>query len=492
MTVVEKPAAELPGSASGARARLCPRCRATWPEGTTLCAVEGTTLIANHAGLELDGRYHIDRFLGVGGMEATVWRAIHTATGREVAVKLMPMHGRPEEQRFDRGARISSRLNHPHITTVHDFGHTGSGLAYLVMELLEGQSLAQLLKRGKPDLRTALHIADQLLRALEHAHKHGVVHRDLKPSNLFLTTKNDDPCFLKVLDFGIAKQIDSFEDDDGGDGITRDHQVCGTPEYISPEQVRSQPTDARSDLYSLGVVLYRLFTGQLPFGSKEWAMAYFAHVHEPVPPFPPDAHVPAAIEQVVRRALEKRPEDRFADAAEMRMALRGAVHAAAPELGMTMTGMFTSTGSFSPSIVGGVRPGAVRGQVAKVIAGVAVFALFFALGAWLITGPAAPAPAAPVAAAAPEVTPPPAPAAVEVPPPPPVVAPAAPPAAAPPKPEPVKAAAPPEAEARASADGQGAAHPARAQTRGGRPPACRRADPQRAPPAGRAHAAPAG
>jgi hypothetical protein len=375
---------------------------------------------------------------------SAVWRPLFGARSTTTPAErsrssCAPPADRPEEQRFERGARISSQLNHPHITTVHDFGHTGTGFTYLVMELLEGQSLAHLLKRGRPDLRTALHIADQVLRALEHAHAAGVVHRDLKPSNLFLTAKNDDPNFVKILDFGIAKHVAAAEVGEDGDGITREHQVCGTPEYISPEQIRANPVDARADLYSFGVVMYRMLTGQLPFKSRDWTEAWFAHLNEAVPPFPVESGVPAAIEQVVRRALEKRPDDRFADALEMRTALRAAAKSAAPELGISLTGMYTNSSSMTPfhaPSTGEVPPVVPRRRT--VVAVAVVVLIGAAVGAWvgLDAAPTPPAPVAATAAPPMAVAPTPAPAVSAVPAPPrPQPAPPTPPKPAP-KPEP--------------------------------------------------------
>jgi serine/threonine protein kinase len=349
MAIAELPPQPAPPPRGMNNAQLCPRCRAPAAASASCCPVDGSPLVINHMGREIDRRYRVEGFLGVGGMEATVWRATQLATGRDVAVKLCPSNDRTDDQRFERGARISSQLNHPNITTVHDFGRTADGFAFLVMELLEGASMQVLLKRGKPTLRTACHIADQVLRALDHAHAAGTVHRDLKPGNLYLTRKDDDTNFVKILDFGIAKQIRDRPVWDENDAITREQEVCGTPEYISPEQIRGGRVDARADLYSFGVVLYRLFTGNLPFRSRDWTDAWFSHLNEPVPPMPADAGVPPALEAVVHKAMAKRAEDRFADAREMRQALRDAVHLYAHEPSWGLAGLFPSPSIAAPA-----------------------------------------------------------------------------------------------------------------------------------------------
>ncbi|MCA9544154.1 MAG: serine/threonine protein kinase, partial [Myxococcales bacterium] len=249
-------------------ALLCPRCRTRFEPTLELCPHDGKALVPDLTGTELGGRYTLNELLGVGGMDSSVWLAMQAPVERPVAVKLLPPTTQQAAERFARGARIASKLNHPHITVVHDYGRTEDGHLFLVMELLEGHTLQSIVKRGPLPFERVLHITDQILKALDHAHRRHVVHRDIKPGNLFLTQRNDDPDFVKVLDFGIARFVDdpdsSFDGQDPQDEITTARQICGTPQYMAPEQVTGGPVDQRSDLYALGVVVYRMLTGRLP------------------------------------------------------------------------------------------------------------------------------------------------------------------------------------------------------------------------------------
>ncbi|MFO0744953.1 MAG: protein kinase [Myxococcota bacterium] len=371
----------------------CPRCRADYAEPRERCDADGWRLVENLTGRIIGGRYHIDKLIGVGGMKSAVWRAMQQPTGRPVAIKVLPATSVEEAQRFERGARIASNLNHPHITTVHDYGTTHDGAFYLVMELLEGQTLQNLLKHSSASLIDTLVIVDQILRALEHAHANQVVHRDLKPANLFLTRKNDDIYFTKILDFGLAKlatgdaDADSDADEDARpvkpepldlhNDVTQAQRICGTPEYMAPEQILGAPLDRRTDLYALGVILYRMLSGQLPFRARVRHELYQQHLAQAPPPFTPAQNVPEPVARVVMKALAKRPADRFADAAEMRVALREANRAIAGELGHAYTGLFPTDASAvkptTPSALAEVAPRSRRG-------------LWIALGAVVVAG----------------------------------------------------------------------------------------------------------
>lgn len=360
----------------------CPRCHADYKQPRDRCEADGWKLVENLAGRTIGERYFIEKLIGVGGMRSTIWRALQRPTDRPVAVKVLPAANPEEAQRFERGARIASNLNHPHITTVHDYGTTSDGMFYLVMELLEGYTLQHMLRQQNIGLLDTLVMVDQILRALEHAHALNVVHRDLKPSNLFVTRKNDDIYFVKILDFGLAKlattgtESNSDEDDavdpmeprsnpentpmsiasgivDLND-ITQAQRICGTPEYMAPEQILGAPLDRRTDLYALGVILYRMIAGQLPFTSRIRHELYQQHLSAPVPPFAPSLNVPEPLARVIMKALSKRPAERFADASEMRVALRAANRAIAAELGQSMAGLF-------PTDASGTKP---RGGVA--------------------------------------------------------------------------------------------------------------------------------
>jgi serine/threonine-protein kinase len=306
---------------------LCPKCRSRFDDHPGRCPHDGKHVVADLTGRVVGGRYTLKELLGIGGMDSSVWLAIQTNIDRQVAIKLLPESSKESSERFARGARIASKLNHPNITVVHDYGSTEDGHLFLVMERLEGHTLQTVVKRGPLPLDRAVHIADQILRALDHAHKRQIVHRDIKPANIYLSPRNEDTDYVKVLDFGIARFID---DPDGisvdhDDEITTARQVCGTPQYMAPEQVASGPVDQRTDLYALGVVFYRLITGRLPFLEKDHTALFMHHLHSTPPSFDevrPDLGCPPELEDVVMRALAKHPDERYASAAEMRRALK--------------------------------------------------------------------------------------------------------------------------------------------------------------------------
>ncbi len=290
-------------------------------------------MIEDLAGQLIGGRYRIRELVGIGGMDSTVWKAWQTGTERVVAVKVLPAAEEAAARRFARGARIAANLNHPNCTVVHDYGRTDDGKLFLVMEYLHGQVLQEILGPEGMSAPDTLHVADQVLQALEHAHSQRAVHRDLKPDNLFLSRKNDDPLHVKILDFGIAKYVEEDPDapsveeassDGFEDLVTEQRQVCGTPQYMAPEQVVGARIDGRTDLYSLGVVMYRMLTGRLPFDGKTRYELYQKHLQEAPRTFievRPDLVFPDGLEAIVMKALCKRPEQRFQNAAEMRAAL---------------------------------------------------------------------------------------------------------------------------------------------------------------------------
>jgi eukaryotic-like serine/threonine-protein kinase len=265
------------------------------------------------------GPYEVIELLGAGGM-GVVYRARDCRLGREVALKVLPEHVALDAdrlRRFEREARAVAALNHPHVLTVHDVG-THEGAPYVVTELLEGANLRDLMGVEPVSAREALGWAQQAAQGLAAAHQKGVVHRDLKPENLFLTTDGR----LKILDFGLAKQGGA-----GSGAATESHPtgpgaVMGTLAYMSPEQVKALAVDARSDLFSLGVVLYELLARRHPFRRETAAATLGAILQETPPPlFGLDATVPRAVDAIVRRCLEKRREDRFQSAHDLGLAL---------------------------------------------------------------------------------------------------------------------------------------------------------------------------
>jgi serine/threonine-protein kinase len=264
------------------------------------------------------GRYQLKRRLGRGGM-GEVW--FHTTLRRNVAVKIL----RPERtdeaavQRFEREVRATSELSHPNTVRVFDYGVTEDGLWYFAMELLDGVTLARLVSaQGPVDPARAVHFVSQAARALAEAHRHGIVHRDLKPDNLIVTTAGDEVDFVKVIDFGIAKQMGDSET-----SSTRAGNVAGTPAYMAPEVAEGHRANARSDVYSLGAVFYYLLVGSPPFTSESAMQVMLSHMNDPV--VPPGQRMPVPpppdVEGIVMRCLAKAPEERFADATELATAL---------------------------------------------------------------------------------------------------------------------------------------------------------------------------
>jgi serine/threonine protein kinase len=271
-------------------------------------------------GLVIDKRYQITGLLGRGGM-GSVYRAEHVRLKRQVALKLLHSDfGRIPElsKRFEREAFATGRIDHPNIVTVSDFGELDDGTLYLVMELLDGQSLADVLeKERKLSPRRALQITRHILRGLGHAHKAGVVHRDIKPENVLLVEHAGDPDFAKLLDFGIAKLVGEAAEADAGDKLTQAGVAFGTPAYISPEQALGETVDHRADLYSVTCMLYELLTGRCPFVADDKMKLLSMHATrtpQPLAALAPELAGNPELETLVQRGLAKRREDRWASA----------------------------------------------------------------------------------------------------------------------------------------------------------------------------------
>ena len=264
------------------------------------------------------GAYQLIEQIGQGGM-ATIYKSYQPSMDRYVAVKVLPSHFTQDETfsaRFMQEARTLARLEHPHILPVHDYGEQ-EGITYLVMRYIEAGTLKDLVARQGPlDLREAERIIDQVGRALSYAHSQGVVHRDIKPSNVLIDERGD--AFLT--DFGIAKLVA------GTAQFTTTGAIVGTPAYMSPEQGLGESVDARSDIYALGVVLYEIVTGQVPFEAETPLAVLLKHVNDPLPP-PRQIKqdLPESVERVILKAMAKSPEDRFQTADEMVDALHRAV-----------------------------------------------------------------------------------------------------------------------------------------------------------------------
>ncbi|MEM9072110.1 MAG: protein kinase [Myxococcota bacterium] len=269
-------------------------------------------------GTVLGGKYRIERALGEGGMGA-VYAGVQEPLQRRVAIKVLhPALAKDATlvARFRREAEVAAGLGHSNIVQVTDFG-VHEGRAFLVMDLLQGEPLADAMERGPFEESRLKFIVSQVLSALEAAHAKDIVHRDLKPDNIYLTNMSGVADIVKLLDFGIARLVD------GGDAkMTTTGQILGTPAYMSPEQARGKPVDARTDLYSLGVVMYEALSGHMPINGSNYHELMFAIVGEkPTPLAEHCPHLSPSLVELVERAMAKDRDARFQSAAEMRAAI---------------------------------------------------------------------------------------------------------------------------------------------------------------------------
>ncbi len=307
--------------------KICSTCQRRYPDNTLVCPEDGAALRPMEQGMDEDvdlvgrrlfGEYTVERKLGEGGMGA-VYLVRQDQIDQRIAVKVL--HGRAAQndeltRRFVREAKAVSMLTHPNIIRVFIFGRTEDGLIYLAMEFVQGVSLRDVLEQGPMDELRAIRIVSSCLGALGEAHDMHIIHRDMKPDNILLTEYRSEKDFVKVLDFGIAK----VKEPDGKpqQKLTQAGVVYGTPEYLSPEQAQAAELDHRTDLYSMGVILYEMITGKVPFTSGSAVTILTMHVFtEPTPPSKAGS-VPVApeMERIIMKALAKNPADRYQSSAE--------------------------------------------------------------------------------------------------------------------------------------------------------------------------------
>ena len=297
--------------------KVCPTCGTEYPLSERFCPRDGTALRSASTTADLLGaivaeRYHILKKLGEGGM-GTVYLAEHVKMGRKAALKVMNPGMNTDADaiaRFNREAANASRLNHPNVCAIYDFGETSDGLIYLAMEFIEGESLTSLIeKNGYLAAPRAASIIHQAADALAVAHDYGIVHRDLKPDNIMIAKDRDGADVVKVVDFGIAKASSS-----DAQKVTKTGLVVGTPEYMSPEQLAGDKLDGRSDIYSLGLVAFNCLTGLLPFPSEtaqEAMIMRLTDLPKTLAEMKPDIAWPAELQTVMDRVLARDADERY-------------------------------------------------------------------------------------------------------------------------------------------------------------------------------------
>jgi serine/threonine protein kinase len=293
--------------------KYCPKCKASYPLSQRFCSTDGASLTLqdpyNLVGRTLVDKYRLDALVGMGGMGA-VYCAVHVNTGRQIAVKILLPNlaiGAPRlVELFEREARVVGRLKHENIVDIIDAGRTTESIAYIAMEWLEGLTLEEEIQWNGPlGIQRVSEILRQIAAALQESHTQHILHRDLKPSNIFLVKRTPGRDQVKVMDFGISKLVGDTQ----GSPVS---SLMGTPQYASPEQFRlGENIDSRTDIYSLGVVLFQMLTNSLPFNDTTVSALIYKHLNEPPPPLRslrPD--IPPALDELVTRMLAKQPADR--------------------------------------------------------------------------------------------------------------------------------------------------------------------------------------
>jgi serine/threonine protein kinase len=303
-------------------AKVCPRCGIEYPANARFCETDGSALRFVAGGADLEGsivadRYHILKKLGEGGM-GRVYLAEHVKMGRKSALKVLHpgmVKNLDAITRFNREATNASRINHPNVAAIYDFGETADGLIYLAMEYVDGVSLASVIEANGPlPPKRAGEIVRQTADALAVAHEVGLVHRDLKPDNILLVATREGGDLVKVVDFGIAKFAD-----EQSQKVTKTGHVIGTPDYMSPEQFAGDTLDGRTDIYSLGLVAFNMLTGALPFPSesaRESLIMRLTDAPMSLRRVSPDVDWPDDLQGVIEKALARDPDRRYQSASE--------------------------------------------------------------------------------------------------------------------------------------------------------------------------------
>lgn len=276
--------------------------------------------ISNLIGKTIDKKYLVQSMLGEGGM-AVVFKAHHVKMERTVVLKVMQgwlLSNQKSIERFERESKVTAKLNHPNIVTVFDVGTINGKAPYLVMEYIKGESLADKIHRqGALPLTTTANIVIQICRGLQEAHNLGIIHRDLKPDNVLLQDKSDRPDWVKIVDFGISHLIHG-----SAKRLTKTGRMVGTPEYIAPEQLKDKPMDIRTDLYALGIMIYEMLTGHVPFEGESAESILMKHLMEDAPPmhkFKPEFKEGTPFDTIVTKLLQKDPDARYQTATELRL-----------------------------------------------------------------------------------------------------------------------------------------------------------------------------
>ncbi|MCO4760553.1 MAG: protein kinase [Myxococcales bacterium] len=325
----------------------------------------------NLVGHTLAGRYKLDHLLGQGGM-GTVYRAVDAQmSDRVVAVKVLAPHLVSDEKqvmRFEQEARAANQLRHPNTISVLDFGRDSAGHIFMVIEFLTGDTLTGALRSGRMDIARCLYIFRQVCKSLAEAHAKSIVHRDLKPDNIFVCEIYGESDFVKVIDFGIAK----FLEDENAQ-LTQAGKMFGTPRYLSPEQAQGKKLDNRSDLYSLGVIMFECITGRPPFVADEPIAVAIKHVQEPAPHMEDvatDIRIPAAVDRLVFKLLAKSPNDRYQSAEEVVAAIDQAMMALQQAGSGLPVGHYTPHAAMTPARPSTIPPASADDDATRAMAAI--------------------------------------------------------------------------------------------------------------------------